>query len=108
VALDVTYKTHPALDSIVGLGVTMNTTSTQKLAELSETFFRALPNMTDQGQPAMIYFTPLLLTKMDRSTRICLLADTRNFVVSSYPPQQPGFGINKRNDAANLGLDLRE
>ncbi|KAG8754456.1 hypothetical protein FRC12_011187 [Ceratobasidium sp. 428] len=34
VALNVTYKTHPALDSIVGLSVSMNFTSSEKLTNI--------------------------------------------------------------------------
>ncbi|KAF8599094.1 FAD-binding domain-containing protein [Ceratobasidium sp. AG-I] len=49
VTLDVTYKTHPALDSAVGLKFALNTTSPQKLVEFSETFFRTIPNMSDKG-----------------------------------------------------------
>ncbi|KAG8731948.1 hypothetical protein FRC10_001325 [Ceratobasidium sp. 414] len=49
VTLDVTYKTHPALDSIVGMGITMNVTSPEKFRDLGETFLRALPGLSDQG-----------------------------------------------------------
>ncbi|KAG8736933.1 hypothetical protein FRC10_008706 [Ceratobasidium sp. 414] len=51
VALDVTYKTHPALDSIVGMVFASNVTSTQKLTEITDVFFRTLPNITDHGNP---------------------------------------------------------
>ncbi|KAF8596579.1 FAD/FMN-containing protein [Ceratobasidium sp. AG-I] len=49
VTLDVTYKTHPPLTGIVGLGITLNTTSSQKLMELSSVLIRTLPNLTDDG-----------------------------------------------------------
>ncbi|KAG9082944.1 hypothetical protein FRC06_004762, partial [Ceratobasidium sp. 370] len=49
VTLDVTYKTHPPLDSIVGMGITMNVTSPEKFRDLGETFLRALPSLSDQG-----------------------------------------------------------
>lgn len=58
VTLDVTYKTHPPLDSIVGLGITLNTTSSQKLAEFSETLLRALPKMTDEGVRGYGFWQP--------------------------------------------------
>ncbi|KAJ1305349.1 hypothetical protein OPQ81_000364 [Rhizoctonia solani] len=48
VALDVTYKTHPPLNSIV-VAMVINTTDSGKLIELSEVFLQALPNITDQG-----------------------------------------------------------
>ncbi|KAG8736932.1 hypothetical protein FRC10_008705 [Ceratobasidium sp. 414] len=50
VALDVTYKTHPALDSIVGMVFMSNVTSAQKLTEITDVFFRTLPNITDHGK----------------------------------------------------------
>ncbi|QRV90344.1 FAD-binding domain protein [Ceratobasidium sp. AG-Ba] len=40
VTLDVTYKTHPALSGIVGLLFISNVTSTEKLTNLTEVFFR--------------------------------------------------------------------
>ncbi|KAG9099784.1 hypothetical protein FRC07_010475 [Ceratobasidium sp. 392] len=40
VVLDVTYETHPPLSSIVGLGLSVNVTSTQQLTQLTEVFFR--------------------------------------------------------------------
>ncbi|KAH7338101.1 hypothetical protein B0J17DRAFT_706531 [Rhizoctonia solani] len=48
VTLDVTCKTHPPVNSSV-VAMTINTTNTEKLSELSEVFLRALPNITDQG-----------------------------------------------------------
>ena len=50
VTLDVTYKTHPALDSAVGLKFALKTTTPQKLVEFSETFFRTIPKMSDEGK----------------------------------------------------------
>ncbi|KAG8716160.1 hypothetical protein FRC09_016013 [Ceratobasidium sp. 395] len=49
VALHVTYRTHPPLDSIVGMVLSINVTNTQQLTELTEVFFRALPNITNAG-----------------------------------------------------------
>ncbi|QRV90345.1 FAD-binding domain protein [Ceratobasidium sp. AG-Ba] len=40
VTLDVTYTTHPPLSGIVGLWYTSNVTSTEKLKDLTEVFFR--------------------------------------------------------------------
>ncbi|CAE6533406.1 unnamed protein product [Rhizoctonia solani] len=48
VTLDVTYKTHPPLNSSV-VAMSINTTDTEKLNELSEVFLQALPNITDKG-----------------------------------------------------------
>ncbi|KAG9088950.1 hypothetical protein FS749_001732 [Ceratobasidium sp. UAMH 11750] len=56
VALDVTYKTHPALESIVFLALTVNVTSPPKLTELTETFFRTVPNITDHGVRGYAYW----------------------------------------------------
>ncbi|KAG8722046.1 hypothetical protein FRC09_006928 [Ceratobasidium sp. 395] len=49
VTLDVTYKTHPPLKQIVGMGITMNVTSPEKFKNLAETFLRVLPSLSDQG-----------------------------------------------------------
>ncbi|KAG9088949.1 hypothetical protein FS749_001731 [Ceratobasidium sp. UAMH 11750] len=49
VVLDVTYRTHPALDSITFLAFTVDVTSPPKLTELTELFFRTVPNITDHG-----------------------------------------------------------
>ncbi|KAG8724815.1 hypothetical protein FRC09_013776 [Ceratobasidium sp. 395] len=58
VALDVTYKTHPALDSIVGLSVSMNFTSPEKLTSMAETFLHAFPNVSDQNIRGWAVWTP--------------------------------------------------
>ncbi|QRV74527.1 FAD-binding domain protein [Ceratobasidium sp. AG-Ba] len=49
VTLDVTYKTHPALDQIVGMGITMNFTSPEKFTSMAENFLESFPDMSDQG-----------------------------------------------------------
>ncbi|EUC60507.1 FAD-binding domain protein [Rhizoctonia solani AG-3 Rhs1AP] len=48
VILDVTYKTYPPLNSSAVV-MTINTTNSGTLGELSEVFFQALPSITDQG-----------------------------------------------------------
>ncbi|KAF8600190.1 FAD binding domain-containing protein [Ceratobasidium sp. AG-I] len=60
VTLDVTYRTHPALEDIVGLGFTLNTTSPENLIEFSETFLRAIPNITDEGVRGYGFWMPPL------------------------------------------------
>ncbi|KAG8783723.1 hypothetical protein FRC12_019419 [Ceratobasidium sp. 428] len=49
VALDVTYKTHPPLKSVVAVAFTTNVTSPDKLMGITEVFFRSLPKITDNG-----------------------------------------------------------
>ncbi|QRV90427.1 FAD-binding domain protein [Ceratobasidium sp. AG-Ba] len=49
VTIDVTYKTHPALDSMVGISIDVNVTSPEKFKSLAETFLRAVPSMNEQG-----------------------------------------------------------
>ncbi|CAE6494697.1 unnamed protein product [Rhizoctonia solani] len=49
VTLDVTYKTHPPLKSVVVLAMQVNSTSPQQMVDMTAAFFRALPNITDQG-----------------------------------------------------------
>ncbi|KAG9120562.1 hypothetical protein FRC07_003898, partial [Ceratobasidium sp. 392] len=49
IVLDVAYRTHPPLASIVGLAFSANVTSSQRLTELTDVFFRSLPRITDQG-----------------------------------------------------------
>ncbi|KAG8714353.1 hypothetical protein FRC08_012055 [Ceratobasidium sp. 394] len=60
VTLDVTYKTHPPLRSIVGIGVTMNATSPEKFRDLGEMFLSALPGLSDQGiRGYCVWFPPV-------------------------------------------------
>ncbi|CAE7193056.1 unnamed protein product [Rhizoctonia solani] len=49
VTLDVTYKTHPPLQSVVVVAIQVNATSPHQLTDMTAAFFRALPNITDQG-----------------------------------------------------------
>ncbi|KAG8728019.1 hypothetical protein FRC11_011944, partial [Ceratobasidium sp. 423] len=49
VTLDVTYKTHPPLQSVVVVAMQVNATSPQQMTDMTAAFFRALPNITDQG-----------------------------------------------------------
>ncbi|CAE7154793.1 unnamed protein product [Rhizoctonia solani] len=48
VALDVTYKTHPSIH-VSAVAMTIDPGSLEKLTELSELLFRALPDITDKG-----------------------------------------------------------
>ena len=62
--MDVTYKTHPPLAGIVGLGITLNTTNPNKLIELSSVLLRTLPKLTDEGKAFFHLFTTIApLTK---------------------------------------------
>ncbi|CAE6432949.1 unnamed protein product [Rhizoctonia solani] len=49
VTLDVTYKTHPPLQSVAVVVLQVNTTGPEQTADMTAAFFRALPNITDQG-----------------------------------------------------------
>ncbi|QRV90426.1 FAD-binding domain protein [Ceratobasidium sp. AG-Ba] len=49
VALDATFKTHPALDSMVGVYIVVNVTSPGKLTSLAEDFLRAVPDLNARG-----------------------------------------------------------
>ncbi|KAG9077466.1 hypothetical protein FS749_010633, partial [Ceratobasidium sp. UAMH 11750] len=62
VTLDVTYKTHPPLDSIAGMGITINVTSSEQFRDFGETFLRALPGLTDQGIRGYVWVTQFTFT----------------------------------------------
>ncbi|CAE6527505.1 unnamed protein product [Rhizoctonia solani] len=49
VTLDVTYKTHPPLRSVVMVAMQVNCTSPEQMTDMTAAFFRALPHITDQG-----------------------------------------------------------
>ncbi|KAG9096928.1 hypothetical protein FS749_007453, partial [Ceratobasidium sp. UAMH 11750] len=62
VTLDVTYKTHPPLDSIVGMGITINVTNSEQFRDFGETFLRALPGLTDQGIRGYVWVAQFTFT----------------------------------------------
>ena len=49
VTLDVTYKTHPPINSVVALLAQVNTTSIDQLKEATAVMLKNIPNMTKQG-----------------------------------------------------------
>ncbi|CAE6478775.1 unnamed protein product, partial [Rhizoctonia solani] len=49
VTLDVTYKRHPPLQSVVVVAMQVNVTSPQQMVDMTAVFFKTLPNITDQG-----------------------------------------------------------
>ncbi|KAG8697051.1 hypothetical protein FRC08_006766 [Ceratobasidium sp. 394] len=62
VTLDVTYKTYPPLDSIVGMVINVNVTSPERSRDLGETLLRALPSLTDQGIRGYVWVTRVTFT----------------------------------------------
>ncbi|CAE6399460.1 unnamed protein product [Rhizoctonia solani] len=61
VILDVVYKTYPPLNSSAVV-MTINTTNSETLGELSEVFLQALPSITDQGSSPRIWSPSLEFT----------------------------------------------
>ncbi|CAE6448508.1 unnamed protein product [Rhizoctonia solani] len=49
VTLDVTYKTHPPLQSVAVVVLQVNATNPEQMVDMSAAFFKAVPNITDQG-----------------------------------------------------------
>ncbi|KAG8719867.1 hypothetical protein FRC09_010512 [Ceratobasidium sp. 395] len=65
VALDVTYKTHPPLKSVVVVPFMSTVTSPDKLTEITEVFFRSLPKITDSGVRGYAFWlSPVLFAFM--------------------------------------------
>ncbi|KAJ1308120.1 hypothetical protein OPQ81_002182 [Rhizoctonia solani] len=58
VALDVTYKTHPPLESVVALQFVVNTTTSQHMVDMAKVFLGALPSLTDKGARGYVYWLP--------------------------------------------------
>ncbi|CAE6489921.1 unnamed protein product [Rhizoctonia solani] len=58
VTLDVTYRTHPPLDSVVAVQFVVNTTTSQQMVDIAKVFLRALPGLTDTGARGYVYWLP--------------------------------------------------